>query len=103
MYGSYGSGSTTLRRTFRYLKIWWQDIKRALFECQSPEESECGSPKKKKRDPRRILSTSAPPSISGNNLLGKHPFSKVKSSIFQEPWVHISTVISSVNIPAFGD
>jgi hypothetical protein len=72
-----------------------QDIKRALFECQSPEESECGSPKKKKRDPRRILSTSAPPSISGNNLLGKHPslelktcsgfrVSTIKSSIFRQ-------------------
>jgi len=47
-----------------------KDIKRALFEPQSPEESECGSPKKKKRDPRRLLSTSAPASISGNNLLG---------------------------------
>jgi len=47
-----------------------KDIKRALFEAQSPEESECGSPKKKKRDPRRLLSTSAPASISSNNLLG---------------------------------
>jgi hypothetical protein len=63
---------------FYILKILWQDIKRALFECQSPEESECGSPKKKKRDPRRILSTSAPPSISGNNLLGKHPSPGIK-------------------------
>jgi len=47
-----------------------KDIKRALFELQSPEESECGSPKKKKRDPRRLLSTSAPASISSSNLLG---------------------------------
>ena len=47
-----------------------KDIKRALFEPQSPEESECGSPKKKKRDPKKLLSTSAPASISGNNLLG---------------------------------
>eukprot|EP00092_Neocalanus_flemingeri_P012089 GFUD01013033.1.p1 GENE.GFUD01013033.1~~GFUD01013033.1.p1 ORF type:complete len:1150 (+),score=174.33 GFUD01013033.1:469-3918(+) len=47
-----------------------KDIKRALFEAQSPEESECGSPKKKKRDPRKLLSTSAPATISGNNLLG---------------------------------
>lgn len=46
-----------------------KDIKRALFEPQSPEESECGSPKKKKRDPKRLLSTSAPASVSGNNLL----------------------------------
>jgi len=46
-----------------------KDIKRALFEAQSPEESECGSPKKKKRDPRRLLSTSAPATISSNNLL----------------------------------
>ena len=47
-----------------------KDIKRALFEAQSPEESDCGSPKKKKRDPRRLLSTSAPATISSNNLLG---------------------------------
>jgi len=47
-----------------------KEIKRALFEPQSPEESECGSPKKKKRDPRRLLSTSAPASISSSNLLG---------------------------------
>ena len=47
-----------------------KDIKRALFEAQSPEESECGSPKKKKRDPRKLLSTSAPATISSNNLLG---------------------------------
>jgi len=47
-----------------------KDIKRALFEAQSPEESECGSPKKKKSDPRKLLSTSAPASISSNNLLG---------------------------------
>jgi len=47
-----------------------KDIKRALFESQSPEESECGSPKKKKSDPRKLLSTSAPASISSNNLLG---------------------------------
>jgi len=47
-----------------------KDIKRALFEAQSPEESECGSPKKKKRDPRKLLSTSAPATITGNNLLG---------------------------------
>jgi len=46
-----------------------KDIKRALFEPQSPEESECGSPKKKKRDPRKLLSTSAPATISNNNLL----------------------------------
>ena len=51
-----------------------KDIKRALFEAQSPEESECGSPKKKKSDPRRLLSTSAPASISGNNLLGSRFF-----------------------------
>ena len=47
-----------------------KDIKRALFEAQSPEESDCGSPKKKKRDPRKLLSTSAPATISSNNLLG---------------------------------
>ena len=48
-----------------------KDIKRALFEAAgSPEESECGSPKKKKRDPRRLLSTSAPATVSSNNLLG---------------------------------
>ena len=47
-----------------------KDIKRALFESQSPEESECGSPKRKKSDPRKLLSTSAPASLSSNNLLG---------------------------------
>ena len=46
-----------------------KDIKRALFEPQSPTESECGSPKKKKRDPRKLLSTSAPATVSNNNLL----------------------------------
>jgi hypothetical protein len=46
-----------------------KDIKRALFEPHSPEESECGSPKKKKRDPKRLLSTSAPASVSGNHFL----------------------------------
>ena len=47
-----------------------KDIKRALFEAQSPEDSECGSPKKKKSDPRKLLSTSATASISSSHLLG---------------------------------
>jgi hypothetical protein len=47
-----------------------KDIKRALFEAQSPEETGCGLSKKKKNDPRKLLSTSAPATISGNNLLG---------------------------------
>ena len=48
-----------------------KDIKRALFESQSPEDSSfCGSTKKKKPDPRRLLSTSAPATVTGNNLLG---------------------------------
>ena len=41
-----------------------KDIKRALFESQQDR-----SPKKKKRDPRKLLSTSAPASVTGNNLL----------------------------------
>jgi len=47
-----------------------KDIKRALFEAQSQQESLCGESKKKKSDPRKLLSTSAPASITGNNLLG---------------------------------
>jgi len=47
-----------------------KDIKRALFEAQSQQESLCGETKKRKSDTRKLLSTSAPASISGNNLLG---------------------------------
>jgi len=51
-----------------------KDIKRALFESASPEEDSglgVQTPKKKKQDPRRLLSTSAPATIAGkNNLLG---------------------------------
>ena len=50
-----------------------KDIKRALFESASPEDDSglgVQTPKKKKQDPRRLLSTSAPATITGNNLLG---------------------------------
>jgi len=47
-----------------------KDIKRALFEAENQQESLCGESKKRKSDPRKLLSTSAPASISGNNLLG---------------------------------
>ena len=69
-----------------------KDIKRALFEPQSPEESECGSPKKKKRDPRRLLSTSAPAgTISNNNLLcnfeaGEHFATKLDYFVYNRPF-----------------
>lgn len=46
-----------------------KDIKRALFEAQSAE-SELESPKKRRRNSRKLLSTSAPATITSNNLLG---------------------------------
>lgn len=48
-----------------------KDIKRALYEAQSPEDKDFESYTKRKKDSRKLFSTSAPASItSNNNLLG---------------------------------